>query len=383
VSGDSDGSSPAAKGLRGPAGFRRPAPGDFRWPAEWEPHRATWLAWPHNPETWPGALREADAVFGDIAAALAQSEALEILVPDAEVEERARAQLQRAGAPVARIRFHPVPTDDSWIRDTGPIFLTGASGLAAVDFRFDAWGGKYPPWERDDAVGAEVARRAGAELFSASFVLEGGSIDGDGEGTLLTTESCLLEARKEPERDRGMMEERLAAYLGASQVIWLTGEVVGDDTDGHVDDLARFVAPGLVVAGREANPKDPNHGPLEENLSRLARARDARGRPLEIVELPMPSPVLVNGERCPASYLNFYVANQRVLVPTFDVPEDARALAILSELFDGREIAAIPARTLVMGFGAIHCLTQQEPLVGSPDRDPGVPCISASDRGSA
>lgn len=365
---DSTASAPAAEG--------------FRWPAEWEAHRATWLAWPHNAETWPGVLPEAEKAFGAIALALGEVEALEILVPDARIEERARSTLRRAGLAEASFRFHTVPTDDSWIRDTGPIFLTGSSGLAAADFRFDAWGEKYPPWESDDRVGEEVARRAGAALFSASFVLEGGSIDGDGQGTLLTTESCLLEARKEPERDRATMEARLAAYLGISQVIWLTGEVVGDDTDGHVDDLARFVAPGRVVAGRETNPHDPNHAPLEENLSRLARARDARGRSFEVVELPMPSPVVAGGQRCPASYLNFYVANGRVLVPTFGVPEDERALAVLASLYDDREVVAIPARTLVMGFGAIHCLTQQEPRVVATE--PFVePPIPTSDRGRA
>ena len=289
--GQTAGTSPAAEG--------------YRWPAEWETHRATWLAWPHNEETWPGALGEAETAFAEIALALCDAEQLEILVPDERIAERADARLRRAGVPPAAVQLHTVPTDDSWIRDTGPIFLTGPDGLAAADFRFDAWGGKYPPWERDAAVAAAVAARTGARVFPAPFVLEGGAIDGDGRGTLLSTESCLLESRPEPGRDRAAMEERLAHYLGADRVIWLTGEVVGDDTDGHIDDLARFVAPGSVVAGREDDPSDPNRAPLEENYARLVRARDASGRPLEVTALPMPRPVASGGGPLPGELPQF------------------------------------------------------------------------------
>ncbi len=340
-----------------------PAASGFRWPAEWETHRATWLAWPHNPETWPGMLERAEAAFAEIVLALCELEMIEILVGDERTEGRARERLAARGVPDRRVVFRRISTDDSWLRDTGPVFLSRGPELAGIDFQFDAWGGKYPPWERDGAVGRAVAEAAGARVFDAPFVLEGGSIDGDGQGTVLTTESCLLESRPEAGRDRARMEGRLADFLGARSVVWLSGAVAGDDTDGHIDDLARFAAPGIVVAGREANESDANYRALEENLEKLASAEDAAGRRFEVVPLPMPSPVWEGGVRCPASYLNFYIANGAVLVPTFDVPEDERAIGILAELFPTREMIPIPARPLIVGFGAVHCLTQQEPAV--------------------
>ncbi len=305
----------------------RPAHIGFRWPAEWEPHRATWLAWPHNPETWPGLLVQAERAFLEMAVALSDGEDLEIVVRDPGEAKRVEGLLAAAGSRGGSHRFHLWETDDSWVRDTGPVFLTGPEGLAGADFRFDAWGGKYPPWDRDDGLAARILAAAGAASYRAEFVLEGGSIDGDGRGCLLTTESCLLHSRPEAGRDKALMERRLRAWLGAREVIWLSGEVQGDDTDGHVDDLARFLRPGVVVAPLEEDSADPNFRPLAENRRRLGEARDAAGRKLEVVDLPMPPPVFHRGERCPASYANFYLANGRVLVPVFGAPTDERALA--------------------------------------------------------
>jgi len=347
-----------------------PCEAGLRWPAEWEPHAATWLSWPHNRETWPGRLAAAEASFVAMVAALHGRERVCINARDAAHAEHIAGQLRAAGVERG-CEIHPVPTDDAWVRDHGPIFLVGASGPALVDFRFDAWGGKYPPWDQDDAVPGRIAALRGAQRFQADFVLEGGSVDGNGEGTALTTEACLLSGNRlrpgEAPRSREEMERRLHAWLGIERVLWLGEGIVGDDTDGHVDDIARFVAPRTLVVAQEPDSADPNHGPLAANLARLRGQHDARGQRLEVVTLPMPRAVVVDGARCPASYANFYLANGVALVPVFSRPEDAVALSILRELLPGREIVPIPARDLIQGLGAVHCLTQQEPaLVPEP-----------------
>ena len=341
----------------------------FRWPAEWEPHVATWLSWPHNPDTWPGCLAEAEAAFVAMARALHGREALHINVRSEAEGARVRTLLAEAGVTEA-VRTWVIPTDDAWVRDHGPVFMVRPGELALVDFGFDAWGRKYPPWDRDAAVPRRIAEARGLRRFEAGFVLEGGSIEGDGEGTVLTTEQCLLHPNRrlpdEAPRTREAMEARLADWLGASCVLWLGEGIAGDDTDGHVDDVARFVAPGVVVVAEQPDPADPDHAPLAANLARLRGMRDARGRRLEAVPLPMPPPIRVAGVRCPASYANFYLANGVALVPVFGVPEDARALGILRELLPGREVVGIAARALVVGLGAAHCLTQQEPAPPPP-----------------
>lgn len=336
-----------------------------RWPAEWEPHAATWLSWPHNPDTWPRRLREAEAEYVVLVRLLAEREPVRINVQDAAHEERVRTLLGRDVEDDVSCFHHP--TDDAWVRDHGPIFVLDSAGEPSlVDFGFDAWGGKYPPWSRDDAIPRRVAQALGMSRRTADFVLEGGSIDGDGRGTVLTTETCLLSASRrregEPERTRPELERRLAEWLGTRHVIWLGGEVAGDDTDGHIDDLARFVAPGVVVAAVEADASDPNHAPLAENHARLRAAHTADDELLTVVPLPMPPPRIVAGERTPASYANFYLANGAVLVPVFGVPSDARACAILGEVFEGRDVVPVPCTELVSGLGAVHCLTQQQPL---------------------
>ena len=331
--------------------IRTPSQRGFRWPAEWEEHVGTWLTWPHNRDTWPGRLEGAERVYTEMVRALHGAETVNLLVADEPAEARVRARLAGQGVEVDLLRFHRIPTDDSWIRDYGPLFLVDdRGGRLAADFGFDAWGGKYPPWERDAAAGRAVARAAGVEWAGCETVLEGGALDGDGFGTVLTTGRCLLDAARGPGRTPEALEALLADQLGARAVIWLEGEIAGDDTDGHVDQLARFVAPGIVVAV-----------PLAKTLGPLRAARDARGRALDVVELPAPPDVRLDGAPVPASHANFYLANGVALVPVFGVPEDERALAILGELLPDRQLSGIPCRELAVGLGAIHCVTQQEP----------------------
>ncbi len=345
-----------------------PAALEYRWPAEWEQHAATWLAWPHNAETWPGRLARAEEAFVGLLRALQGREPVRLLVGGEALEDHARRRLADAGVDAERaIEFHRIPTDDAWLRDSGPIFVRrddgrGGSERAVLDFGFDCWGRKYEPWEHDDAVPRAVAALLGLPRFQADFVLEGGSIDGNGAGTILTTESCLLHPNREPGgRSREAMERRLADWLGATHVLWLGQGIAGDDTDGHIDDVARFVGPGTVVAAVEEAASDANHAPLAENLRRLRGMRDQDGKPLSVVPLPMPPAVEVDGVRCPASYVNFLLANGCALVPTFGVATDERALAVLRELFPDRDVVGVPCVDFVQGLGAIHCLSQQEP----------------------
>lgn len=327
-------------------------------PAELEPHAATWVAWPHNPETWPGCLPEAEAEFEAILAALAASEPVRVLAQGEAHAEAVAARTCRHSS----VSIHVAPSDDSWLRDTGPTFAIDAeAGLVAIDWTFNAWGGKYPPWDRDDAVAARVAALAGCPALRPGLVVEGGALEVDGSGTLIATRSSLLDPRRNPGLDRAELERRLGALLGVTRFVWLDGAIAGDDTDGHVDNLARFVAPGRVVCAREDDAGDPNHAPLEACRRALERARDARGRPLEVIDLPMPAPVAAGGDRLPASYANFYVSNRAVLVPTFGVPTDAAALDRLGDLFPDRDVVGVRCRALVRGLGAVHCLTQQQP----------------------
>lgn len=344
----------------------RPAPAElgFAMPAEWAPHQATWISWPHNPETWPGVLARAEAAMVQAVTALAAGETVHINVLNADHEAHVRGLLG-AVADSGAVVFHAIPTNDAWCRDHGAIFVRNEAGeLAAVDCGFNVWGGKYPPWDRDDAVAAAMAAALGLRRFEGGMILEGGSIDVNGAGTLLTTEQCLLNPNRNPALDRAQIEERLRLLFGVRQVLWLGDGIIGDDTDGHVDDITRFVATDTVVTVVEPDPADPNHAPLAENLERLRGMRLPDGRPLRVVELPMPEPVELDGAPLPASYGNFYIGNEVVLLPVFDQPRDAEAARILQPCFPGRRIVPIRANELVVGLGAFHCLTQQVPAAG-------------------
>lgn len=330
-------------------------------PAEWEPHAASWVAWPWNPETWPGCLEQAEAEFETLVGTLARFEPVRIAVRDEPHAEYVHARLGD-GLQSGRVRLWVIPTDDAWLRDTGPTFVRDAQvGLIAIEWSFNAWGGKYPPWDRDDAVSGRIARIERTAAQRAELVLEGGALEVDGAGTLLATRQTLLDAKRNPGLDAAGLEERLAELLGIRHIVWLDGAIAGDDTDGHIDGIARFVAPGRVVCARAADSGHPDHAVLERCRSLLEGAVAADGRPLEVVDLPMPGLGTPGGAPLPASYANFYIANGAVLVPTFGCPADESALAILTSLFPDRAVLGVPCRTLVHGLGAVHCLTQQVP----------------------
>ncbi len=336
-------------------------------PAEWEPHAATWLAWPHNRSDWPGKFEPIPWIYADIVRHLATVERVDILVHDAAAERSTRAMLRQSHAELDSIRFHHVATNRGWIRDYGPIFVKGNAGLGAVKWRFNGWA-KYSDWKSDERAGAAIPGRAGTPVCVPTFagrrmVLEGGSIDVNGRGTLLTTAECLLSRvqQRNPGVNRRVLEQAFAAYLGIQKVIWLERGIAGDDTHGHIDDTARFVAADIVVACVELNRGEANYGALQKNLQLLRNATDQDGRPLRVVELPMPAPVYFRNQRLPASYANFYIANGIVLVPTFNDPNDRVALSVLAELFPSRQVIPIYCRDLVLGLGTLHCMTQQQP----------------------
>jgi agmatine deiminase len=350
----------------------------YRMPAEWEPHEATILGWPHERRDWPGKLAPIPWVYGEVVRHLTPGERVRILVGDPAAEARARGLLSRVGADLGQVDFLRIATDRSWTRDTCPLFVKRDrdGDVAATDWKFNGWA-KYPNHRRDDAVPRRLAARLGCSRFVATagaparqVVLEGGSVDVDGAGTLLTTEECLLSPvqARNPGLTRAELDVALADYLGIRKVLWLGEGIAGDDTHGHVDDLARFVGPRTVVLASEANPADANFRALAENRERLAGMTNADGARLEIVSLPMPAPVTLDGVRLPASYANFYIANATVLVPTFNDPADRAALGILADLFPERKVVGIHAVDLVWGLGTLHCMTQQEPKAGKPAR---------------
>jgi agmatine deiminase len=359
-----------------------PAVSGVRMPAEWAPHAATWLAWPHYHGDWPGKFEPIPWVYTEIIRNLARHERVELIVNDAAAERQIRKLLDRANAALENVRFHRWPTNRGWLRDSGCIFVVPAEPgfarpdsrgrlspheLRAANFRFNAWA-KYSNYRHDAKISALMSAVARAEKIlpfshERRVVLEGGSIDVNGRGTILTTEECLLSKvqQRNPGMSRKDYEKMFADYLGAPHVIWLGRGICGDDTHGHVDDLTRFVAPDSVVSMVENNPKDVNHKPLRENLRRLHAARDQAGKPLNIVELPMPGPVVFEQRRLPASYANFYIANGIVLAPVFNDPNDRIALNTLAALFPTREVVPIYSGDLIWGLGTMHCMTQQQP----------------------
>jgi agmatine deiminase len=349
-----------------------PAAHGFSMPAEWERHEATWLGWPHNPTDWPDKLDAIRWVYGEIVRKICPGEIVRILVESRTEGKLARQRLIQAGADVSKVKFIVHPTNRGWTRDSGPIFVRRgrrrSAETAIVHFHFNAWA-KYPDWEKDRKNPEIAARKLGKRLFHArtegrDFVLEGGGIDVNGRGTLLTTEECYLASEiqvRNPGLGRNDFERALRENLGVTNILWLGNGIVGDDTHGHIDDLCRFVNPTTLVMIREHNPKDINYRPLKENWERAQDFRLEDGARPEIIPLPMPAPLYFGADRLPASYANFYIANDAVIVPTFNDPNDRIALGILGELFRDRTVVGIHAVDLVLGFGTLHCLTQQQP----------------------
>jgi agmatine deiminase len=360
-----------------------PAAFGYRMPAEWEPHAATWLAWPHKRESWPGKFEPIPPLYAHLVRTLAEFEPVHILAGGIDVMAEARTllsdlDLQEGGAAgtltpalsqrereTYPVTLHDIPTNDAWTRDHGPTFLVGPPGSppALVDWGYNAWGGKYPPFDLDDAVPGRVAAWCGRRVFIPGIILEGGAIDSNGAGTILTTEQCLLNPNRNPQLCCNDMQRYLSDYLGAKKTLWLGEGIEGDDTDGHIDELARFVGPRTVVAALEEDADDVNYRPLRENFDRLQRFTDQDDQPLNVMALPMPRPIYHEGQRLPASYCNFYMANGVAIVPQFVDPADGTVLEILGRLLPGRKIIGLPARDLVWGLGAFHCITQQEPAL--------------------
>lgn len=334
-------------------------------PAEWEPHEATWLAWPHNLETWPpDQLELVKRVWIEMIRAIAPGEKVCLLVNDERSEAEARGKLAAAGTTMEQVSIYRIPTVDVWIRDYGPTFVVrndDPKGLAFIDWMFNGWGGKYEGYRQDDSVAKALARILQMPVFDAGVVLEGGSIDVNGCGTCLTTEQCLLNANRNPDLGRSGVEEVLRSYLSVDHIVWLGAGIAGDDTDGHIDDIARFVSPSEVVCVVEEDRADLNYICLRENLERLQSATDQDGHKLTVIPLPSPGRVAYEGRRLPASYANFYVANGIVLVPVYNHANDELALGILTELFPDRKVIGLYCGPLAIGLGAIHCVTQQQP----------------------
>ncbi len=337
----------------------------YRMPAEWEPHLATYLVWPHNRDTWPGKFEVIPAIYARMVAAIAQFEPVRIMARDDREIDEVRAMLASLLSSTSRVEIVAVPTNDSWVRDHGPIFVNRIDGdgptQIALDWKFNSWGEKYGAFDLDDAVPRRLAERYGFEVVEPGLVLEGGSIEPNGAGSLLTTESCLLNPNRNPDLSRAEIEDYLKTYLGVSNVLWLGDGIAGDDTDGHVDDLARFVARDTIVTVVEDDPADANYPALADNLRRLRAMRDQGGLPFRIETLPMPPAIVYDGTRLPASYANFYIANGGVVMPSFDCATDSIAAATLARLFPNRRVVGIPSTDLVWGLGAMHCLTQQHP----------------------
>lgn len=340
-----------------------PASLGFRMPAEWEPQVAVWLSWPHKRTSWPGQFRPVPYTFAKIVAQISRFEEVRINAA-AALHARAKRLCAAAGADMARVRFYNHPTNDAWCRDHGPIFVkhrrTGE--VALTDWRYNAWGDKYPPYDKDNEIPPSIGRKLGLRRFENDMVLEGGSIDVNGKGLLLTSEQCLLHKNRNPHLTRAEIERNLRDYLGVKTVLWVGEGIVGDDTDGHIDDITRFFKPDGFVTVREPNERDPNHAILEDVLERLKSFRTPAGRKFDVVMLPMPKPFGFQGQRVPASYANFLIINGAVLVPTFRQPKrDAEACETLGACFPGREVVPIDCYHLIWGLGTLHCISQQQP----------------------
>lgn len=337
----------------------------FSFPAEWAPHTATWLSWPHKEDSWPGKIGLIYNRYAEFIKVVAEGELVRINVKDEQMAAFAKQQLHVVGADMSKIEFYNFPTNDAWCRDHGPAFLINpeTKQKVIVDWGYNAWGGKYPPFDLDDVIPTKIAERFNLPVYHPGIVMEGGSVDFNGKGTVLTTTACLLNENRNPQLNQAQIEDYLRHFYGVEQVLWLGDGIVGDDTDGHIDDITRFVNEDTVVTVVEENKSDENYHLLQENLQTLKTMRLLNGKQLNIVELPMPDPVIYEDQRLPASYANFYIANSAIVVPTYRCENDDRALAILQQCFPDRKVVGIDSTDIIWGLGSFHCLSQQEPAV--------------------
>jgi agmatine deiminase len=342
-----------------------PAQQGFTFPAEWAPHAATWLSWPHKEASWPGKLDSIYAQYCAFIKAVSVGELVRINVVNDAMQQAATWHLQQAGVDLGRIQFFQFPTNDAWCRDHGPAFLVNhdTKQKAVVDWGYNAWGAKYPPFDLDDVVPTRIAEHFNLPVYHPGIVMEGGSVDFNGKGTLLTTTACLLNPNRNPHLNQQQIEEYLQNYYGVQQILWLGDGIIGDDTDGHIDDITRFVNEDTVVTVVEENKNDENYQLLQENLESLKTMRLLSGKQLNIIELPMPTPVIYDDQLLPASYANFYISNAAVVVPTYRCANDDKALQIIQQCFTDREVIGLDSTDIIWGLGSFHCLSQQEPEV--------------------
>lgn len=341
-----------------------PAQQGYFFPAEWAKHKATWLSWPHKEASWPGKLDSIFPQYAQFIKLIAEGEEVRINVANAAMEAFAKGFIEKAGANMNNIFFHHFPTNDAWCRDHGPAFLINPAAenrKVIVDWGYNAWGGKYPPFDLDDVIPTKIAEMYGIPVFNPGIVMEGGSVEFNGRGTLLTSTSCLLNPNRNPSKSREQIEEYLEEYYGIEHILWLGEGIVGDDTDGHIDDITRFVNEDTVVTVIEQNKNDDNYFLLKDNLKDLLKMRLENGKQLNVVELPMPSPVIYDDQRLPASYANFYISNNHVIVPTFRDKNDDIALETLQQFFPDRKVTGLDSTDIIWGLGSFHCLSQQEP----------------------
>jgi agmatine deiminase len=342
-----------------------PAKAGFYFPAEWHKHKATWLSWPHKEESWPGKIMTIYPQYCQFIKALTEGELVRINVKDEQMAAFAKQQLMLVGADLNKIEFFEFGTNDAWCRDHGPAFLINPTTKekAIVDWGYNAWGGKYPPFDLDDVIPTKIGNHYGLQVYHPGIVMEGGSVEFNGAGTILTSRACLLNPNRNPHLNQQQIEEYLRNYYGAEQILWVGDGIIGDDTDGHIDDITRFVNEDTVVTVIEENKADENHHILQDNLAELKTMRLLNGKQLNIVELPMPDPVVYDDQRLPASYANFYIGNAAVVVPTFRCDKDEKALEILQSCFTDRKVIGIDSTDIIWGLGSFHCLSQQEPEV--------------------
>lgn len=345
---------------------RQRTPKHYTFPPEWAKHEATWLTWPHKEESWPGKIDAIYPKYAEFIKYLSLSEKVRINVRDEEMKTFALKYIEEAGADLSKIEFYFNPSNDAWCRDHGPAFLVNPNAeqkKVIVDWDFNAWGGKYPPFDLDDVIPTKIGEHFNIPVFHPGIIMEGGSVEFNGEGTVLTSKSCLLNKNRNPQLSQEQVEQYLKDYYGQQQVLWVSDGIVGDDTDGHIDDTVRFVNHNTVLTVVEDNPEDENYELLQTNLAELKAMRLINGEALNIIELPMPDAVIYEDTRLPASYANFYISNAHVIVPTYRCDKDKIALEIIAKCFPGRETVGIDSTDIIWGLGSFHCLSQQEPAV--------------------